>query len=123
MDNNQQTQPQPSVPATPQAVPTSPSVPLPVTPPQKEGGPQSKLIMFLLAGVVLIIIAVAGVYLFLNNKQSGQFEKSTGEASNSPLPVVKPAPPAENLDEELNAIDTATGDEDFASIDRDLEGL
>lgn len=123
MDNTQlnpAAAPQTPPPVAP-AVPAAPNVIPPVMPtPPSETRSSSKLIMFLIIGVVFIALLVGGVYLYLNNKQSADLKNNQTGLYTAPVatPVAQ-----ENLDSDLSAINVATDDSDFASVDKDLQGL
>lgn len=101
----------PNPPATAGPTPSTPIVPpVPVT-----NG--SRMILWLVVGLIVVVLAVGGIYLFLSRQQA--------TPPVNPLPVTKvPSPsPQENLENDLNNIDVAAPDNDFTSIDQDLQAL
>lgn len=75
----------------------------------------SKLVLWLIVGLLVIISAVAGIYWYLSKQQAA---KPQTPQSSSQKTVV-----SENLDQDLNSIDIQALDNDFKAIDADLESL
>ncbi len=111
MDNNK-----PTTPVTPVPQPVSP-IAQPVQSPVVSGS-HNKMIMWLVGGLIVGILVIGGVYLLISNKQTKQPQQITNVPSQTPK-----ASPQENLDQQLNVIDVASPDLDFASIDSDLQNL
>lgn len=110
MDSNQQSvQSQPVVPQVP-PTPVTPIVETPTSP----GEPKKALIIGL---VVLVIIAVVGgIFLYMNNQTS-----YTPEAQQTPSQIQGTL---DSLNKELESSDTTgTIDQDFKSVDSDLQSL
>lgn len=110
-----------AAPATPQQPVSNQTAPQVVPPPSAEGSSGGKLVMIFVIGLIVIALSVGGVYLYLNQKQAADLanskvEDSTGTAA----PVVQRE---ENLQEELNSINIATDEADFATVDQDIQGL
>ncbi len=143
MDNSNPVNPQPAVgtpppppaPATEQAspvmgmgaqnpVPTSQNpviqgpVPMPVQPPvQHEGG--SKLIIWLIGGLIIVLLVVAGIYFFMSS-QKGPKEQS------QPTQTAQPAAKATNQEvqeSDVNAVEIDNLDKEFEAVEKDLETL
>lgn len=117
--------PQPTVaPTAPTAATAAPQPkpsqdPTTVIPPVPgDGSSSNKLVMFLILGIIVIGLAVGGIYLYLNQKQTTDLQNSRS-AVTTPIPVAK----QENLEADLNSINIATDDADFATIDQDIQGL
>jgi len=89
--------------------------PTPNVAPDQPPQSSSKMV-WLIGGLVIILIIVAGVYLF------AQRQKSQNNSASVPQATLKPVV-SENLDQELNAIDVQASDSDFTSIDQDLKTL
>lgn len=106
MDNNQ------TSPASPEV---SPNTVVPPPMPESSKG-ESKMIFWLIGGLVLIILAVVGIYWFLG-RQSNQ-SISEGETSTPPVSQKQ-----ENLEQELNSVEVNEMDADFQEVDKDLSSL
>lgn len=113
----------PEAPVTPPA--TTPSglggistVTPPVPPPSNgEGG--SKMVFWLIGGVVAIVLIVGGIYLYLSNQQASQPEEVT-QVQATPIPTATPEP---TIEEDLDAIDVSEVDDQFQDVDNDLQNL
>lgn len=121
MDNNQnpiQTPPMPNpIPPQPMGMPTASNLQTSQPPPQPKAPGSSKLILWLVIGLILIVLLAGGVYLYMVRQQ-------TNSVDQNPVPVTTPVPtPQENLEDSLNSIDIATDSGDFTSIDQDLNQL
>lgn len=96
--------------------------PAPVATPEQPvapagNGDNSKMGLWMIAGVVLVFVIVGGIYWYLSNKQTAQ---------NTPVPQANiPAPtPETNLSDELNSMDvTASASSEFKAVDSDISGL
>ncbi|MBU1031835.1 LPXTG cell wall anchor domain-containing protein [Patescibacteria group bacterium] len=116
--NNQQPIPpipQPAVPPAPGPQPAPSPQPAKTFTSSQNPAPETgsnKFVVWLLVGLVLIILMVGGVYLYLSRQQAAPAAVPT------PTPVVQ-----ENLEDELNAINIASPDADFTSVDQDIEQL
>lgn len=72
----------------------------------------NKFVLMFVAGLVIIILLVGGIYLYLSRQQA------PSEVGPTPTPVVQ-----ENLEDDLNSIDITSIDNDFTSVDSDLQQL
>lgn len=111
MDNNNPVQPIPNMqpnPAVnqPQATPSLPS--------DKSG---SKMVFWLIGGLILIILIVGGIYIFLG--------KNTKEDAKTPAAATQPV--TQKLDDvsetEVEAIGVGDLESEFSSVDQDLKSL
>ncbi|TSC86644.1 MAG: hypothetical protein G01um10147_856 [Microgenomates group bacterium Gr01-1014_7] len=103
MDNNQPVQP-----VTPQAA----ILKAPVTVSQTPAGGRNKL-WFVAVGVVVLLI-IAGVYWYLTIAQKGK-----GSAKKEAVT----AGGIETLEKDVNAIKIENGEEEFSTVDEDLQSL
>lgn len=120
-----------NIPQQPPASPVAPTAPIPpqstvpqappsvIPPVSPEGSSSNKLVMFLIAGIIVIGVSVGGIYLYLNQKQASDLQTSKTPVVSTPLPVAE----QENLEGDLNNINIATDDADFTPIDQDIQGL
>ena len=107
---------------TPLVVPSDQN-PAASTQPSVSGGSNNKIVVFFIAGFIVTILAVGGIYMYLNNQQKTTTEPVV-EASNTNTPVApKPAEVKDALDADLEAINVTSGEEDFKSVDSDLQSL
>lgn len=122
MDNNTPVNPQiPPMPAPQTPVPPSaPLQPGSVTVPAEKKS-SGKLIMFFILGILVIGALVGGGYWYLSGIQSSNTDKASSEST--PVPVIEQQAPKEDLQADLNNINIATDESDFAPIDQDLQGL
>ncbi len=115
MDNNNpaQTQVTVNVPAAPQ--PAVPQVPAPSASPNGS----NKVILWFVIGLIIIILAVGGVYFFLSRQQAVAPQTIT-PSQTSPSPS-----PQANLENDLNNInvDASGTNNDFVAVDQDLQQL
>lgn len=112
-------QPAPAT-ASQATVPGQPQQGAPQTIDPGEKKSSKKLIVILIAGVLIIGIVVAGIYLYMNNKQSST---NKTQVNNTPVPVIEQQAPKEDLQGDLNKINVATDESDLAPLDQDLQGL
>lgn len=111
MDNNQAA----VNPTALNQVPVAQPVANPVQAPPPSGG--NKKIWFIIITVALILIAAGGVYRYINQQNKLRIQETT---------LSKPTPPAETLDtleNELNAASLADLDQEFSSVNPDIQGL
>lgn len=87
-----------------------PSVP----PPAQTASGGSKMVLWLISGLVVTILIVGTVYWYLNNQQT-----ESQIAAKQPPPIKA----EENLEKELNSIEIPQVDEQFAEVDKDLNSL
>lgn len=73
----------------------------------------NKMILWLVLGLVFTILIVGVVYFYLNNQQSKQ---PTAQAPNY-------TQPQDNLQTDLNSIDTSDTGSQFSEVDKDLNSL
>lgn len=121
MENNQpvQTQQQ-QQPATPVAS-TQAAVP-PVAPVSNEdSGESKKMVLFLIAGVIFIIVLVGGVYMYLSKIQEAPdtAKISTPQQTSEQPEISKP----DAIEQEINSINATSIDESMSGVDQDIKGL
>lgn len=88
------------------------------TPPSKD----SKMGLWLIFGVIVVFTAVGGIYWYLSNKQT--VETTTAPIPQTTMKSSAPTTTSVNLENDLNSIDaSASGSNDFKSVDSDLSGL
>lgn len=94
--------------------PVSPVQNTPTTtpPPELNVMPKSKT-MWLIVGLVVIILLIAGIYLYQSRQQK----------VSQPLKTTPPATTVDNLESDLNSINVGDVDSEFTSVDQDLQGL
>lgn len=118
MDNNNQ---------TPQATSTAPNMPpaapqpaAPVQMPDTSSNGSNKIILWFVIGLVIVVLAVGGIYVFLSRQQAATQNVQQPTVQTTP----KPQDTADALDKDLNSINVDTGtNSDFDSIDQDLQQL
>ncbi|MBI2019360.1 hypothetical protein HYS95_01665 [Candidatus Daviesbacteria bacterium] len=110
--NPVQPNPAPTAPAQPPISPANPQTPN--TTPEKGS---NKMIMWFIIGIVIIVVAVGGFYLYSSRQQAVDSGKQA-VSTQTPAPVTQ-----ENLEDELNSVSIDTADSDFASLDADLQQL
>ncbi len=110
VDNNNPVQP-------PVQTQTTPIVP-PVPTPSAEAGSR-KMILMLVVGMIVVLVIVGGIYYFLSRQQPTPTTQTTTVAPGQPpLAQVKDA-----LDRELDSINVSASEDDFKSVDQDLQSL
>lgn len=126
MDNNSTpNQPQQPVAAAPQPQPAGVSPVPPTTPQQPPSTGQTpapsgdqplhqskKMILMLAGGLVLVLVLVGGTYLFVSMSGTGQEEKQT-----------QAPPKQDSLETELNQVNIEDLEENFATVEADLQNL
>ncbi|MDP3733285.1 MAG: hypothetical protein Q8Q91_01970 [Candidatus Daviesbacteria bacterium] len=90
---------------TPQPEPVVMQVP-PASPPAKGKT------MWLIVGLVLVILLIAGIYLLQSRQKASQPSKA------SPSPAV-----TDNLEQDLNSVDVGDLETEFNTVDQDLQNL
>ena len=75
---------------------------------------ESKMMLWLIGGLVAIILIVGGIYFYLSSQQKLEQTKPTPTQA----PKVQ-----ENLENELNAVDVGDLDQEFLEVDKDLQSL
>ena len=75
---------------------------------------ESKMMLWLIGGLVAIILIVGGIYFYLSSQQ--KLEQT------QPTPTQTPKV-QENLENELNALDVGDLDQQFQEVDKDLQSL
>lgn len=128
MDNNnqpaqqlvQQPAPQPAQPAQNVAQAQGSSTQLP----NLSSNNSNKLFIFVGIGLVLLALIAGGVYFFLFGGFGGQ-QAATPTPTTAPQVLKPTSPPAQdNLETDLNSINVDSNtDNDFASIDKELQSL
>lgn len=114
MENNNPTpppapQPQQLVNQQPMGQPTQ-------TPAPKVEGESHKMILWLVAGLILIIAVVGGVYLYMVNQQKGSTQ-------GAPTAVVTQPESVDSLEKEVVSEELEDIDKQFQSVDKDIESL
>lgn len=96
--------------------PTPPAAPQPAEVEQKSSS--SKIILWFVIGLVVVVVLVLGIYFLLNTQQASTPKETA--VIQTPVPS-----PREDLEGDLNSInvDTSTNSSDFTSVDQDLEQL
>lgn len=72
------------------------------------------MVLWLIAGLVVIVLVAGGIYLYLSPKQKVTPTKPTSTSS----PTSQ-----ENLENELNTVNVEDVENDFSSVDQDLQNL
>lgn len=70
--------------------------------------------MWLIVGLVIILLVIAGIYLLQNRQKASQSVKV------SPSPV---AADTDNLEQDLNSVNAGNLESEFSTIDQDLQSL
>lgn len=110
MDNN-------NPPATAGPVPVSPQ-PTPLQAEDNKGS--NKIILWFVIGLVIVVVAVGGIYLFLSRQQAAT-PRTQAQTVKTQTPA---STPQKSLEADLEAIDVESGaDKEFTSIDQDLQQL
>jgi len=142
VDNNNPVQ-EPATPgeSVPVPVPVPVTDPVPMTDPnpvpatQPEAPPQvqtpnipqegassnnsNHMVVLFVVGLVIVILAVGGIYFLLNKQQSTVKQIENPITQNPPLPTDEPS-----LEDDLNSISIPLdANEDFAQVDQDLQQL
>lgn len=124
MDNNkpvEQTSPTPTTPVQPVAFPNAPADPPSMEQPKTisaESGQvpkKSKINIWIAGGVVILVLILTGVYFYLSQT-----------AKTQPTPTPQPVSEQkqqEDLESELNSLDVESEGNDFAEVDKDIQGL
>lgn len=118
MDDSNQTMHIPVANTPPAQVPPQPPVPqVPVTEPT---GDSKKMILWLVIGLMVVVALVGGIYFFLSSQQAGNTEQPVAEKK-----VVQTTPPdtMDALERDLSALNIEDTENDFTSIDQDLQQL
>lgn len=92
--------------STPQSEPVVMQVPPTPAPPKSKT-------MWLIIGLVIILLVIAGIYLLQSRQKAGQSSKA------SPSPVAA----TDNLEQDLNAINLSDIEQEFSVVDQDLQSL
>lgn len=77
------------------------------TPPPSKGKT-----MWLIVGLIIVLLVIASIYLLQNRQKASQSSK----ASSSPVAV-------DNLEQDLNSVNTSDLDSEFTAVDQDLQNL
>lgn len=124
MDNSKQSLPsndgkQTVVNPTPTSAPAqSASVPTPAAP--ISSGGSNKIMLFFIIIVVVVVALIGGVYFYLSKQP-----EATPASTNPPV-VQTPSKPEETvdaLDRDLQSVNAASLDDEFSTIDEDLQKL
>lgn len=81
--------------------------------PAKESGDNNKMMMWFIGGLVLVTLIVGGIYLYLNSRQ-----QKTLTPAPSPKAAVE-----ENLEKDLDAVNVEDIEDEFTTVDKDLQNL
>ncbi len=126
MDNNQPTQPTtPTSQPSQEAPETFPQQPAPAAPQpnltavqEAQNQEGSKMIWWLVGGLIVIALLVGGIYWFLSKQQTNQ------QAIQPPVKQVETQVTTDSLDQDLSVVDVeSSGSSDFNEVDQDLQGL
>jgi uncharacterized protein HemX len=111
VDNNSSI-PQPAIPTNTQPV-------QPVAPPSANGSGGNKVVLWFVAGLIIVVALVGGIYFYLS-RQQGNSITNQNTSVESPVPTAK-----EDLEQGLNSInvDISTESSDFIPIDQDIQQL
>ncbi len=90
---------------TPQSEPVV--MQIPPTPPPAKGKT-----MWLIVGLVIVLLVIAGIYLLQSRQKAGQSLKA------SPSPAV-----TDNLEQDLNSVNVGDLETEFNTVDQDLQNL
>ena len=131
MDNNNSSvstpQPGPQVAQTPFMPPGTPQPPVvapapqgvtPPMPPSSHEG-SSKMVFWLIGGVVVVLLTVGGIYLYLNNQQK---DSGVSTLKQTTTPVNTPVPQAVT-EKEVDSVDIGDVETELKDVDKDLQGL
>ncbi len=118
MDNNNLNPPKPPVAPVPQTA--APQIPVVNT----NTGGSNKLVLYFVIGLVLIVLLIAGAYLFMSRQQQVA-KNNSNETTSREIVQATPAPEetVDALDRDLSALNVGNTDSDFSSIDADLQQL
>jgi len=116
VDNN------PTPPAPIQSGPAPAVQPVPAPQPTAPGS--SKLVLYFVIGLVLVVLLIAGAYLFMSRQQQTA-KNASNETTSQEIVQTTPAPQetVDALDRDLSALNIGNTDSDFSSIDTDLQQL
>lgn len=84
-------------------------------------GPENKMVLWLILGLVLIIVVVGGIYWYLSNKQKSLTMTNIQTTTQSETPTA-----SENLDTlgtQADSENVPDATSDFSALDRDLQSL
>lgn len=127
MDNNNIPQPAtPAMPAKPApAQPAAPAAPTQTPNVPVSGGSNgqtpasgSKMVLWFIIGLVVIVALVGGIYLYLSRQEAVNSNNQQAVKTQAPAPVAQ-----ENIENDLNNVAIDDIDTDFASLDQDLQQL
>lgn len=108
MDNNNQ-------PKTPTPVTAVTPVEAATQTPNSQNTNNSKVVLWLIVGLMVIILAVSGIYWYLSKQQAAN--------QSTPKSTSQPTASLDSLVSELDLIDVQAQDADFTSVDEDLQRL
>lgn len=100
-------------------IPVTPPAPV-ISPVPTSDGSGNKMIIFFVVGFVAIILVVGGIYMYLNMQQA--VPEPVAESIIT-TPVVPKAEVKDPLDVDLEAINVASDEAEFNSVDQDLQSL
>jgi len=97
-------------------VPTTPVTPaVEVSPPPDAPKSDNKIMLWFIAGLVVVALLVGGVYFYLSSQQKA------APVSVAPPKTTTQAP--ENLENSLNSVSVTDAEADFTPVDQDLQSL
>lgn len=111
-NNNPNPQPAPNMAVDPQA---KPQVAMDPNMSTKSGGSEKKMALWLIIGLVVIILAVGGIYFYLSSQQKNV-------ESNLHVQPPKSAN-AQELESDLDSVNVEDVDKSFSGVDQDLQNL
>ncbi len=119
VENSNPTVPNTAPNPVPQPPPQQPPAQAPVAAPP--AGDSKKMVLWLVAGFIVVIALVAGIYFLMSNRQ----QAATEEQPTAITQIQTPMPAVEgNLEDDLNSVNTETTlDSEFSSVDQDLQQL
>ena len=101
----------------PQTTPSQPTMQQNPQPTAPSGG--SKMFLWIILGLIVTILIIGGVYWYLNNQQSKTDQANTSQTQSSAVPVKAES----SLQTDLNSIEIPDVDNQFATIDKDINSL
>lgn len=115
-----------AAPTTQPAAPTPQPTATPQTPVVNTGG-SNKIVIYFVIGLIVIVVLIAGAYLFMSRQQQAAKITEPTTIETIPQPIVQATPRPQDtvdaLDRDLSALNVGSTDSDFSSIDADLQQL
>lgn len=116
MDTNIPQASTPQTVAQPQPGPQIATPPPMSVDPKNAGGSEKKMAIWLIIGLIIIVAIVTGIYFYLSNQQKPL-------QSNLQTEPPKQASASENLEGDLNTVNTDNLDNEFSQVDKSLQSL